>query len=59
MNAWLRIIYEPLDPIQINLSLLGVECLLPVAIICGVCVLATAVWVLAVGKYTWSQSRHA
>jgi hypothetical protein len=59
MNAWLRVIYEPLDPIQVNLSFPGIECLLPIAIICGICVLATVVWALAVGKYTCSHGKHA
>jgi hypothetical protein len=58
MNGWLEVISEPVNPIQVNLSLPGVECFLPVAIICGVCVLATAVWMLVVGKYALSRGRH-
>ena len=58
MNEWLRVIPEPVDPIQVNLSLPGIEFFLPVAIICGICVLATAVWIMATGKYAWSQGKR-
>jgi len=58
MNEWLRVISEPVDSIQINLSLPGMECLLPVALLCGICLLATVIWTLATGKYIWSQGRH-
>ena len=58
MNEWLRVIGDPANPMQVNLSLPGMEYFLPVAIICGICVLATAVWTMATGKYAWSQSRR-
>jgi hypothetical protein len=58
MNEWLTVISEPVDSMQVNLSVPSLECLLPIALICGICVLATVIWALATGKYIWSQSRH-
>lgn len=58
MNEWLRIISEPVNPVQVTLELPGIEYFLPIAIICGVCVLATIVWILAVQEHL-SRDDHA
>lgn len=58
MNEWFRAVSEPVDAMPVDLSLPGVECFLPVAIICGFCVLATVVWMVSVQKH-FSQERHA
>ncbi len=57
MNAWLEVISEPVGLTQVHLGLPGLECLLPIALLCGICILATAIWALAASKYVQSQSR--
>lgn len=57
MDEWLRVISNPLDPIQVNLSLPGIESFLPVVIICGTCMLATLLWLLAAARHARTQGR--
>ena len=54
MNGWLKIISEPVTVPEFGLDLPypGLNDLLPVAIICGVSVLLTALWVLAMSGCT-------
>jgi len=61
MNEWLRAIAEPMTPVELHLSLSSFETgdLLPVAVICGLCILATAAWALAVARYAASHSNRA
>jgi hypothetical protein len=61
MNEWLRAIAEPMIPVEFHLKLSFFEmgCLLPIAIICGLCILAIAAWVLAVARYAASHSNYA
>ena len=58
MTEWLKVISESVNPVQVDLSLPAVEFFLPVAVICGVCVLATALWIVAAQRYVWSQGRR-
>ncbi len=53
MNGWLKIISEPVNAPESGLDLAypGLGDLLPVAIICGVSILLTALWVLAMSGY--------
>ena len=53
MNGWLKIIAEPVTAPEFGLDLAypGFSDLLPVAIICGVSILLTALWVLALTGY--------
>jgi len=57
MNEWLRAVLEPMNPVEFNLNLShpGLSDLLPIAILCGFCLLATAVWTLAAAKYAGSH----
>lgn len=55
MNGWLKVVSETVNSVQVTLELPGIESLPPVAIICGVCMLLTALWILAIGKYIWSR----
>jgi hypothetical protein len=59
MNEWLRVISESANPVQVSLSLPDLESFLLVAVICGLCVLATTLWFLAAQRYVWSQGKHA
>ena len=60
MNGWLKTISEPMNTIDFGLkvSYSQVGDLLPVAIVCGISILLTAVWVLAVGSYARSRRGH-
>jgi len=53
MNGWLKIISEPMTAPEFGLGVPdpGLSDLLPVAIICGVSILLTALWVLAMSGY--------
>jgi hypothetical protein len=57
MNGWLRAVLEPMNPVEFNLNLSfpGLSDLLPIAILCGFCILATAIWALAAAKYAASR----
>jgi len=57
MNGWLRAVLEPMNPVEFNLNLFypGPSDLLPIAILCGFCLLATAIWTLTVAKYAASR----
>jgi len=61
MNGWLRAILEPMNPVEFNLSLSypGLSDLLPVVILCGFCILATAIWALTVTRYAGSHHKHS
>ncbi len=54
MNGWLKIISEPVNAPDFGLDLAypGLNDLLPVAVICGVSILLTTLWVLATSGYT-------
>ena len=58
MSGWLRTVLEPMNPVEFNLNLAypGMIDLLPMAILCGLCLLATAIWALTVARY--GASRH-
>ena len=57
MNAWLRAVLGPVNPADFNLSLSwpGLSDLLPIAILCGFCLLATAIWTLTAARYAASH----
>jgi len=59
MNGWLKIISEPVNIPEFGLDLPypGLDDLLPVAMICGVSILLTALWVLAMSGYARSRDR--
>jgi hypothetical protein len=54
MNGWLKIISEPVTAPDFGLDLAypGLSDLLPVAIVCGVSILLTALWILATSGYS-------
>ncbi len=53
MNGWLKIISEPMAAPEfgLDLSYPGLNDLLPAAIICGVSILLTTLWVVATSDY--------
>jgi hypothetical protein len=57
MNGWLRVVLEPMNPVEFNpnLSYPRLSDLLPIAILCGFCLLAAAIWTLTVAKYIGSR----
>jgi hypothetical protein len=60
MSKWIELISEPLRPEvwELDLPRLDIEKLLPVAIICGISILLSALWLLAVCEYEWLRTRH-
>lgn len=67
MNEWFELIYERMRPEELGLdfSYPDVGDLLPVTILCGISLLLTALWLLAVWEYvrlkdqTWSKEPTA
>ena len=59
MNGWLKIISEPVNAPELGLDLAypRLNDLLPIAIVCGVSILLTALWVLAVSRYASPKGR--
>lgn len=59
MNGWLKIISEPVTIPEFGLDLPYPELsdLLPVAMICGVSILLTALWVLAMSGHARPRDR--
>ena len=53
MNGWLKAISEPVNAPELgwDLAYPGLNDLLPVAIVCGVSIVLTALWVLAMSGY--------
>jgi hypothetical protein len=60
MSTWIELIPEPMRPEMMRLDLYnpGIRDFLPVAIVCGISILLTALWLLAVMEYTWLKNRH-
>jgi hypothetical protein len=60
MNEWLKVISESMNPagLGLKLSYPNLGDFLPVAIICGVSIVLTALWLLVVFEYTWSRGKH-
>jgi len=60
MTEWLITISDATSPVEltVDLSALDLHCLLPIAIICALCVGATALWAMTVGTYTRSHQEH-
>ena len=61
MNEWLKTISEPAVPVVQNtgLSDLTMGGLMPIAVICGLCLMATVAWALTVARYTAAHKRPA
>jgi hypothetical protein len=61
MSEWLKMLSEPAAPTVRNLDFSdqAVACLMPIALICGLCLLATAIWALTVVRYTTSHHKPA
>ena len=61
MNEWLKTISEPMAPMgqNLNFSDHAMDYLMPIAIICGLCLLATMIWALTVARYTALHGKPA
>ena len=60
MSCWLRLIADPteVEVIDLRVAFPMVESLLPVALVCGISILLTALWLFAVYEYTWLKRRE-
>ena len=61
MTEWLTTISEATSPMELNMNVFGTDLagFLSVAIICGLCLAATAVWALTVVTYTRFPHKHS
>jgi len=61
MSPWLRTTSESMTPAQLDTEFYceAMQCLLPVAVICGLCLLATVIWVTTIGHYAGSHRNQA
>jgi len=60
MNTWIELISETIRPesLRLNFPYPDIRDLLPVAIICGISILLSALWLLAVCEYTWFKGKY-
>ncbi len=60
MSNWIELISETIRPesLRLNFPYPVIRDLLPVAIICGISILLSALWLLAVCEYTWLKGKY-
>ena len=61
MVGWLMTAPEPISPVQFSLYLpfLDIRYFLPLAVVCGLCTVATAIWAVTIGSHAGSRSKRA
>jgi hypothetical protein len=60
MNTWIELINEPVksEVWGLNLSYPDIKDLLPVAVVFGISILLSVLWLLAVWEYTCLKSKY-
>jgi len=60
MSEWFELVSERMKPEEFGLdfSYPDMGDLLPVAILCGISILFSALWLLAVWEYVWLRDRQ-
>lgn len=60
MNAWIELISEPIGtgPSGLDLVLPDTTMFTPLAVVCGVSLLLTALWTLGVWEYLWLKQHE-
>jgi len=60
MNTWIESISKTIMPesLRLNIPYPDIKHLLPVAIICGISILLSALWLLAFCEYTWLKGKY-
>ena len=60
MNTWIELISKTIRPelLRLNIPYPDIEDLLPAAIICGISILLSALWLLALCEYTWLKGEY-
>ena len=60
MNTWTELISETIrsEPLRLNFPYSDIRDLLPVAVIVGISILLSVLWLLAVWEYTWLKGKY-
>jgi len=60
MNTWIELISKTIrsESLRLNIPYPDIRDLLPLAIICGISILLSALWLLALCEYTWLKDKY-
>ena len=60
MSKWIELISETAWPesLSLNIPYPDIRDLLPAAIICGISILLSALWLLTLCEYTWLKDKY-
>ena len=60
MNTWVELISKTIrsESLRLNIPYPDIEDLLHVAIICGISILLSALWLLVLCEYTWLKVKY-
>jgi hypothetical protein len=60
MNTWIELISKIIssESLRLNIPYPDIRELLPLAIICAISILLSALWLLALCEYTWLKGKY-